>query len=84
MLNFNDFMDLLDPVERLRFNMEYERQNGYTVDYTGYCYQSFPTLAMYLSHAFSWKESEEGGFYWAAIYDRILRHASLPMDICLN
>lgn len=84
MLGFNDFMDLLSPIEQHRFHQAFEKDHGMTVEEARFDLQVFPKLKSYLLSAFSWNKTDQGFDYWRAIHDRIVEHTKIKVEINLN
>lgn len=84
MLNFNDFMDLLDPIEQHRFHQAFEKDRECTVEEAGYDRELFPELKDYLLSAFPWSNTEQGFEYWKGIHDRVVAATTIELNINLN
>lgn len=84
MLNFNDFMDLLDPIEQHRFHQEFEKLRGKDVEETRFDLEVFPELKDYLLGAFVWDSTDQGFDYWREIHDRIVKATTLELHINNN
>ena len=84
MLGFNDFMDLLDPIEQHRFHQAFEKNRKRSVEEEKFDMELFPKLKSYLLAAFPWDNTDQGVDYWYAIYKRIEEHTTIKVEINLN
>lgn len=84
MLNFNDFMDLLHPIEQHRFHQSFEKLRKKTVEEARYDMELFPHLKDYLLGAFAWEDTDQGFDYWEDIYKRILSMTAIELHFNYN
>lgn len=84
MLGFNDFLDLLSPIEQHRFHQAFEKNRKMSVEEAKFDTEVFPELKNYLLGAFPWDTTDQGFDYWDAIYNRVVEHTTIKLEINLN
>lgn len=76
MLGFNDFMDLLSPIEQHRFHQAFEKDRKMSVEESRFDMEMFSELQVYILSAFPWDNTDQGVDYWYAIYKRVKEHTT--------
>lgn len=82
MLNFNDFLEFLEPIEQHRFHQAFEKDRGITVEEAGFDREVFVSVSVFILCAFPWVNTDQGHDYWYTIYNRI--HEATNFELVSN
>ena len=84
-VTFPEFIEMLEPLERHRFNNAIEKQRGEELLNEMYNDDIFCIDANeWLEGTFTWDDTEEGGEYWAKICHRLERFMQFNESSMLN